>query len=690
VSPKKIERGDAVVATGCESMPGSGMVGWTHPDASTGVPDRCDLRVKNSIERGLRFIERFQTDEGSIRRENDGPLFLTPGYVFAHYATGTRLPEEHRRGLERFVRRTQNGDGGWGLHVEGDSFLFTTVLNYVSLRLLGVAADDPAGERARDWITRHGGVLGVPAWGKCWLAVLGLYEWTGVHPIPPEPWLLPRWFPAHPRRFWCHARVVHLALCWLYGARWQMRQTRLVSELRRELFGPGGYELVDWSAASTSFAGDVQVPHSALLRAFNRLAGVLEPRVPGWLRARALARVLDHVVHEDVTTGFICLGPVNKALNVIVLHAAMPGSRHLRRALDELPRAYLHDGEAGLSMQTYNGAETWDTAFAAQALAATRRIDGHRRFADGAWAFLDANQIRVDVPERDRYHRGPSKGGWSFSNRAQGWAVADCTAEALTALLELEPHLARTFSRERALDAIDLLLGMQNPDGGWPTYERIRGRRWLELLNGSELFADNMLDYSYVEATSSVVQALARARTRLPERAAAIGLALARAEQYLRAAQRADGSWEGLWGICFTYGTWFGVWGLRATGAAQSDPALRRAAAFLQAHQQDDGGWGESYHSCLERTYLHHPDGSQTVMTAWALLALLETQADGALQAIDRGIQLLLDRQLANGDWPQRSVTGVFNKTCMQNYPCYRSIMPVWALAHAAHRPDRI
>ena len=35
---------------------------------------------------------------------------------------------------------------------------------------------------------------------------------------------------------------------------------------------------------------------------------------------------------------------------------------------------------------------------------------------------------------------------------------------------------------------------------------------------------------------------------------------------YLKGKQRADGSWEGLWGICFTYGTWFGIEGLIAAG----------------------------------------------------------------------------------------------------------------------------
>lgn len=32
--------------------------------------------------------------------------------------------------------------------------------------------------------------------------------------------------------------------------------------------------------------------------------------------------------------------------------------------------------------------------------------------------------------------------------------------------------------------------------------------------------------------------------------------------------QRKDGSWEGLWGVCFTYGVWFGIEGLVDAGFA--------------------------------------------------------------------------------------------------------------------------
>ncbi len=81
---------------------------------------------------------------------------------------------------------------------------------------------------------------------------------------------------------------------------------------------------------------------------------------------------------------------------------------------------------------------------------------------------------------------------------------------------------------------------------------------------------------------------------------------------------------------------------------------------------------------------------------------------------IERGIQVLIDRQLPNGDWPQVSkdvarspkfiwghtlslslclkkcaglfpcfqenISGVFNKSCAISYTSYRNVFPVWTL----------
>jgi squalene cyclase len=49
-------------------------------------------------------------------------------------------------------------------------------------------------------------------------------------------------------------------------------------------------------------------------------------------------------------------------------------------------------------------------------------------------------------------------------------------------------------------------------------------------------------------------------------------------------------------------------------------------------------------------------------------------------KVIDRGIELLLRRQLKNGDFPQENISGVFNHNCMISYSNYRNIFPIWAL----------
>lgn len=66
--------------------------------------------------------------------------------------------------------------------------------------------------------------------------------------------------------------------------------------------------------------------------------------------------------------------------------------------------------------------------------------------------------------------------------------------------------------------------------------------------------------------------------------------------------QRADGSWYGNWGVCFTYATWFGCEALAAVGEGVANSREAKAAcAFLLGKQRADGGWGESYLSCQDK-----------------------------------------------------------------------------------------
>jgi squalene/oxidosqualene cyclase-like protein len=591
-----------------------------------------------------------------------------------------------RRGMEAYLRTHQNDDGGWGLHVEGASHVFTTVLSYVALRFLDVSPNDERLAGARTFLAAHGGAVGSASWGKFVLAVLGLYDWEGLHPVPPELWLLPRSLPMHPSRLWCHSRMVYLPMAYLYGRRATAQLDDRIRAIRGELYPGTSWDETDWrTARDTVSPTDRYVERSRLVRTAFRALDVAERFRSVRLRAKAQTRVLEIIRAEDEATGFICLGPVNKLFNTLVWHFENPGGTELARHLERLPD-YLWRARDGVKMQGYNSSQLWDTAFAVQAMMATGRHQLHLDTLRAAHRYIEANQVRVDVPVRERAFRDASAGGWPFSTRQHGWPISDCTAEGLKASLLLAPHVADPISEERLAQAARLLLAMQNDDGGWATYEKTRGPAWLERLNPSDCFADIMIDPSYVECTSASVQALAAYRARLAgARDAAIDAAIAHGCDFLLGAQRHDGSWEGSWGICFTYGTWFGIWGLLAAGIPKNHPAILRAVEFLRAKQLDDGGWGETPESCRRRTYVHAESG-QAVMTAWVLLALTAA-GFGESTEVRRGVLFLTKRQRGDGSFPDEHIAGMFNKTCAIHYDNYLKIFPLWALA-LARGPD--
>ncbi|KAM4731330.1 sterile alpha motif domain-containing protein 9-like [Anableps anableps] len=105
---------------------------------------------------------------------------------------------------------------------------------------------------------------------------------------------------------------------------------------------------------------------------------------------------------------------------------------------------------------------------------------------------------------------------------------------------------------------------------------------------------------------------------------------------------------------------------------------VEKACRFLLEHQMSDGGWGEDFESCEQRRYVQS-SAAQIHNTCWALLGLMAVRHPDQ-QAVERGVQLLVDKQLLNGDWPQENISGVFNKSCAISYTSYRNVFPVWTL----------
>ncbi|KAL9649431.1 hypothetical protein ABK040_016213 [Willaertia magna] len=671
------------------------------------------------LDKAVDFYGSVQTEDGHWAGDYGGPMFLLPGIIVVLYASKKLdvLSKPYIYEMIRYIFTKQNEDGGYGLHIEGHSTLFGTTLNYVALRLLGVDASDDRMKKTVEFIRNEkAGVMGCPQWAKLYLCVLGLMDWDCIDPIPPELWLLPQWMPyIQPSKWWCHCRVVYLPMAYIYGSKFQLDATKdkLLSDLRDELYGKNNYDSQPWSKYQSYVnPRDNYHPFYNIYGILAQLLSTYEKYFKfNFLRQSALEKCIDHIKYEDRVTNHICIGPVNKVLNMlsVFIHEGSETEhfkQHLNRIYD-----YLWLSDDGMKFQGYNGSQLWDTAFATQAICEfykSKRGDikkNHLNTIVKAYQFVEYSQVREDVPNRMEYYRHQSKGGWPFSTRDHGWPISDCTAEGMKAVLTTHEILSlynkdtsilntEVVNEERLTNAVRVILSMYNGgvwgNGGWATYELQRTHSWIELINPASLYGEIMVDYPHTECTSASITALLHFKKHFPknEYIPLIDESIKTGLKVIANKQLKEGGWYGGWAVSFCYGTWFAINAIvtasENTFNYENNNTLQRGCDFLVSHQLPDGGWGESYLSCVTHEY-HSTNYSQVISTAWALLGLLIANYPNR-DVIDRGVKCLLGKQLPNGDFPQENIIGVFNHNCMITYTNYRNIFPIWALSMYAKK----
>ncbi len=635
-------------------------------------------KVNRAIARSVQWMIKNQTDEGTWPVSYDGPLFLLPLYIFALRICKRPVSEDSKKKMRNYILRHQLEDGSYGLHQESKTgTLFTSILNYVALRFLDLEPGDEELVKTRLWIRQKGGPLYATSWCKFILSFLNLYSYSGVAPVPPELYILPSWFPFHPRKISGYVRIIYLPMSYFYREKFTIPEDNLILELRNELYEES-YETIDFKKYRGVFAPeDSIVPETQLFKFSVWWIKRIDRLVPAFIKKKALNLVYEHILYEDEHSNYVRQAPVNAVYNTLI-HYFRGDTDKLNKSWKKLP-LYLWESEDEILMQGFTNTYTWDCAFFLQAFQEIETSEEVLEATERTRNFLLTNQVTKKLPNPFKYHRIAREGGWTFSYLDNGWTVSDCTAEAIIGLLETEEKGFKTLTDDALRLAISFILQLQGSDGGWTSVDKAIGSPKLEWFNAANVFVDIMVDHSYVECTASILQCFMTVKKYRPHLyTEEMAVAAKRAIGYLFESQREDGSWEALWGLCFTYGISFVTEGLRMSGIEENHVAIQKACSFLWRTQKEDGGWGEAQETALARKYIQ-AENSVVDQTAWAIIALINGGYANDPRTI-KAVEWLVKEQLGDGDWPLQPMTGLFYKTVMIHYRNYKRYFPLLAL----------
>ncbi len=191
-------------------------------------------------------------------------------------------------------------------------------------------------------------------------------------------------------------------------------------------------------------------------------------------------------------------------------------------------------------------------------------------------------------------------GGWAWTDLPGGVPDGDDTSGAILAIAKLD----KRNSVHEAKAGIEWLLGIQNKDGGFPTF----CKGWGKLP----------FDCSCPDITAHAIKAFATWRNNIDnDFAEKIDKSISKAVKYLRSVQRNDGSWLPLWfgnendenHLNPVYGTsqvLFGLCEAKKLGISDLDEIIKQGSEFIIKVKNKEGAWGGNTNvkSSIEETAL--------------------------------------------------------------------------------------
>jgi squalene-hopene/tetraprenyl-beta-curcumene cyclase len=607
-----------------------------------------------ALKRAVEWLLQTQSTEGWWSGELETNVTMTAEHVLLCRFLGLPL-DDLRSGAIAHILRNQREDGSWALYYDGPADLSTTIEAYVALKVLGVDPGSDAMRRALEVIHRGGGATNARVFTKIWLALFGVYPWSGVPSLPPEIVDFPLWMPFNLYDFACWARGTVAPL------------TIVVSKRPVRELGLGVGEIF---VAATERDATRVTGRRHWLMYVERLQKLYEklPRQPR--RERAQERMAQWVIERQEADG--SWGGIQPpwvysliALNVMGYSLDHPV---MRKGIEGMRRFIIDDAE-GWRFQACMS-PVWDTAWAVRALALAG-LDASHPAMRRAVSWLLREQIPDDAPGDWRMKCAEKRGnGWAFEFDNDAYPDIDDTTIVVLALVEGGDRAAVAGACERARR---WTLAMDSRNGAWAAFDRDNTRDLLYRMPFSDFGA--MIDPPTEDVTAHVLEMLAALGCGVNDRYVVRGL------EYLRKTQRPWGSWYGRWGVNHVYGTWCVISALAALGTGED--MVDRAAAWLLSAQNPDGGWGETCHSYADESFAGIGRSTPS-QTAWAVLAL--QLAGRALHpAAQRGLAYLCERQRRDGTWDEPECTGTgFPGDFYINYHLYRHLFPTMALAMAA------
>jgi squalene cyclase len=564
---------------------------------------------------------------------------------------GHPLPPAQTEKVITWFRRQQRGDGSFVAYPFASSGdLCATAAVWAAMRAAGVPESDDAVVRARRFVDANGGLEEVTHsfytktnFAALFVAMAGFIE-PGELPVPPPGLVLNAPAERFLRKRFDYLNLVVGLVC--AGA--------IVDDLRRR-----SAAAATAARAEGSFLGRIE---AAFREAASRVGNAVESLDDD--KAIAFLRTYQN------PNGSLDDTSLQTAMLVAAYHALhlerddwrlTAAVKWLRDMLVESPDEAWFNGFTG---------DVWSTALAGRALlAAGTPLDDPELAQTVTW-FLDTQILDEKLVLSATRPGKPKIGGWAFEGTNVTTPDCDDTGLVLATLGMAsdqakpgDPGLPAPIAA-RLLTAVEKacawLEGNQNPDGGWSAFDYWEGEKPRGPLYTHEigLLSDDFLanlknlvsppiglgSPAWEDVTGRVLFGIGWSGSTLASPV------VGRAIQFLRNQQLDHGGWWGRWMVNYLPTTSCVLLGLSAVELPMSDPMVKRGIDFLLAHQNPDGGWGED-----EETYTDPARAgrgpSMPPLTGLVLTALLDWGLGGS-EAVQRGVEYLLQQQRPDGTWP--------------------------------------